>query len=738
MNLSVIWKLQDMMSPVMNRVTASARNAQAVVDRVNAQMSRGFRTAADSVTGLRDKIDTLTKYRDGLRIGIDGREIRQANSELQLLQSRLDRIDRTNARQSGRGAVGGVILGGLKAAALGFGAYQAIGVGQDMLTDGMNMDKADASFRYFTGNANKANKILDELKAYSNKYAMYKRSDLVASASMIATTMGADSVGRITQMVGKLAQGNSENFKGIITRLQQVKGTGYLQGDELMELLNRGVFGLQEEIARFKGITLQQFNKVKEAQGISYNDVESALIRMTSAGGKYDKILDVIAKSSYGKWNTIKNTVQSKATDIGKSTVGALNGSLDWVIQFLQRSAPIGAAFERLAVAFKPLLNGVFKLGVAFGIFQDKGDGVGSTIETIRSIVDRLAWVVNVAGRAVQWVGGMFEKYPWLKYALGFLAINHYVSKINFAEKGTQLMDFASKFISFPFGAIASGFSTISRAMGFLWANPIGLVVLGVMALGAAIYYAWQKSETFRKVTIQTWEGLKFLWNGAVQLVMEAWSKISPVFIAIGDMWTRVMNLIRFYAVFAWSYIVQIFQTITAPIVNAFEKAKPYLSKFWDWLKDKALGTVRVIAAVTTFGLSEVGLGLFKKFKIGFDKGAGVADKFEKGRAATAKGKGGKSGGFLSDFFGGNIPGLAGMAGKAGSGGSGGKTPGVTDTVNGAVSKQVTININSKIADIYNTFNGGDGEEGISKKITDLILLELNRILSTGDRLAIE
>jgi hypothetical protein len=729
-----------MMSPVMNRVSRTARSTQDVVERVNSAMSRGFRTSANSVDGLRQKISDLTKYRDGLRIGVDTTEIRRANQELNLLQSRLDRVDRSNNRQMGGrgGLLGG--MGGIKGLAAGYGLYEAVGVGQDVLNSGMNIDKAEASFTYFTQNADKANRIIEQLKQYSNKYAMYNRGDLLESASMVSSTMGSDSVMKITNMVGKLAQGNSENYKGIITRLQQIKGTGYLQGDELMELLNRGVFGLQEEIAKFKGISLARFEKLKQAQGISYNDVESALLRMTSAGGKYDKILDVISKTTYGKWATIRNTVKSKAADIGKSTMGALSSSLDFVIRFMEKSAPIGAAFSRLGGAFKPLLNGIFKIATSFGLISTKGDGVSKTVDLISNVVNRLAWWLNVAGQGVLWVGNMFEKYPWLKYAVGFVVINNEISKINFAEKASQLAMFASRFISMPFSAIAGGFRTISAAMQLLWANPVGLIALGVLALGAAIYFAWQKSETFRRVTIQTWEGLKAVWGAAVAKFQEVYGKITAFMQMIQGVWNSVTNWIASKASKVWQYLSDKFGWVADSLSRGVDFIKDKFGSMFNWLLQKAKTIAVSVLDALTLGF---GSKILNKFGIGFDNGKKIADSYETARKAQEKldKKGGKKGGFLDSFFGGNIPTITGAVAGLGLGGDGagkGKTPGITDTVNGSISKQVTINLNSKIADINNYFKGEDSGESMAKTISDAVLMELNRILMTGDRLAIE
>ncbi len=740
MNLSVIWRLQDLMTPVMNRVGKSARTAQEVVERVNSRMAAGFRTSAQSVTGLREKIDTLQKYRDGLRIGIDGREIRQANAELQLLQTRLDRVDRTNNRKTGRG--GGMLggMGGLKGLAAGYGLYEAGRAGLGAISDGMDMNQSKIMLEAFVGNSQKANEIMSKLNAYSEKYAVYDRKMLFETASRIASTFGPDSVVGMTQMVGKLALGNKERFKGILGRLEQIKGTGYLQGDELNELMNQGVFGLSEQIQKMKGITAAQFNKLKEAQQIPYQDVIAAMVAMTTAGGKFNDKLDVMMFTARGKWDTILGMIRNRITNLGESTSNGLSKAMGYVIQFFQRSAPIGEALARLGKAFKPLLNGIYRLGVSFGIIKEKGDGVGTAVAIISNIMNRLAYVMSLAGRAVQWVAGMFEEYPWLKYALGFVAISYGIGAIDNKVKILKAAFDAGKLLSIlPFGNIATGFAIIGRAMASLWLNPIGLIVLGVLALGAAIYYAWNNSEDFRRVTIQTWEGLKFLWNSAATLVMEAWAKISPVFTYIAIGWRILTTIIKSSAYFAWAYVTSIFESLTRPIVWAFEKAKTYISDFWEWYKDKALRAVRVVAAIATLGLSEIGIGLFKKFKIGYDKGANVAANFEKDRSAADKGKQGKKGSFLADFFGGNIPGLGDKLEKMGSG-SGvpvGKGSGITDAVNGSVSKQVTININSKIADINNYFNN-ESDQVSGKTITDIILTELNRVLITGDRLALE
>jgi phage-related minor tail protein len=54
-----------------------------------------------------------------------------------------------------------------------------------------------------------------------------------------------------------------------------------------------------------------------------------------------------------------------------------------------------------------------------------------------------------------------------------------------------------------------------------LSANPIGLVITALLALGTAIYIAWQRSETFRSIVMGAWEGIQaaasWAWNNVLK-----------------------------------------------------------------------------------------------------------------------------------------------------------------------------------------------------------------------------
>ncbi len=750
MNLSVIWRLQDLMTPTMRKVNQVASSTQRVVEKANAVMSNAFRNSGLSAKDLQTKLDKIREYRDGLKIGINDREIRRANAAVDILQAKLNKVQNTGAGKAG-GILSGIIPGGMKGLVAGLGAYQAGNTAIKYLGKGMDADVADKMMKNFAGN--KYEEVSSFLKAYNDKYAVYSRTMLTDAAARISQNMGVGNVKSVTDIVGKLAGGNNMRFDGILTRLEQIKGTGYLQGDELNELSNNGVYGVLEQLAKFKNITTEKLMKLKEKGLVRFDDVMQTLARMTSATGAYGSKLDVVMASAKGKWLSIINTIDNKLTDMGNSAANNLSKVLDWIIRFMEKSAPIGRAFDSLGRAFNPLLNGLYRVAASFGLVSSGGDSARGAVELVTKVVNALAWVVNTAAKTVSWLAGVFEQYPWTKYAAGFLGISYALGKIDpllvvgkFARYREDLVKYIDTFKT-GFGVMMSAVNMLRNSFIALNAtNPIGWIIIGVTALAGAIWYAWENCEGFRRVVWQAWEGIKYLWNGAVALVMQAWGSIQPYLSAfiqkireVGMWFWGVFEKIKAVVLVAWTFLRIKFQTITAPLVEAFEKVKDPIYKVFNWIKDTALKFIRVTVGIATLGLSEVGIFAAKKFKIGFDQGAAVADARELARKAQDQlEQAAPKKGFFERFIQGELPGMnmPKMDNLAGAGV--GKAAGITDTVTGAKSNQVTININSKIADINNYFSGEEGDESISKKITDGVLMELNRILNTGHRLALD
>jgi F0F1-type ATP synthase assembly protein I len=109
-------------------------------------------------------------------------------------------------------------------------------------------------------------------------------------------------------------------------------------------------------------------------------------------------------------------------------------------------------------------------------------------------------------------------------------------------------------------------------------ANPIGLVVIAVVAFVAAIVIAWKKSETFRKVVIAAWNAIK----GAAGKVWD-WIKAK-----LAAVWQWITTTIPNKA-----------KALVAKIAAGWEAAKAKTAAGWDRIKSAVSnGISRVVGFV--------------------------------------------------------------------------------------------------------------------------------------------
>jgi len=87
-----------------------------------------------------------------------------------------------------------------------------------------------------------------------------------------------------------------------------------------------------------------------------------------------------------------------------------------------------------------------------------------------------------------------------------------------------------------------------------LTANPIGLVIVGLVALGAALVVAYQKSETFRNVVDTAWRGIAtavtFVWNNILAPVFQLWGKAVGTVMGV---WADLLRLLGHVPGFGWA-----------------------------------------------------------------------------------------------------------------------------------------------------------------------------------------
>lgn len=155
-----------------------------------------------------------------------------------------------------------------------------------------------------------------------------------------------------------------------------------------------------------------------------------------------------------------------------------------------------------------------------------------------------------------------------------------------------------------------------------LTANPIGLVVAALVAIGAGLYLAWTKSETFRRIVLAVWETVKTKvvaaatavrdwvvnawtvitswtstkWNQIRDAIAAAWAavmtKVAQTVKWIKDVLSAAWTVVKSVASTAWSGITTAVSTawalVTKPIVATANLVKSGLTTVWNLIKTGA------------------------------------------------------------------------------------------------------------------------------------------------------
>jgi len=154
-------------------------------------------------------------------------------------------------------------------------------------------------------------------------------------------------------------------------------------------------------------------------------------------------------------------------------------------------------------------------------------------------------------------------------------------------------------------GVLKTGIMAVGRAMMSLFLNPVGLVILGVVALGAGLYLLYKKSETFRNIIAKVGETLSATfapvlisiaygvgyfvgtltkaWQSVKAYTADVWPMVSKVLTSVGKViYTYLVPAIAFvkgYLTFSWGVI----KTVT---VAAWESVKLTIVTVWNMIKN--------------------------------------------------------------------------------------------------------------------------------------------------------
>ena len=229
----------------------------------------------------------------------------------------------------------------------------ALSTGVGIVTKlGMETEKTATAFRVLAGSQETSAKLLGQLNKYADN-TVWNRPDIQEAAkTMMGFGVSTETVFKDLKMLGDVAMGDKNKLQSLALVFGQISSAGKLQGQDLLQLINAGYNPLLD-ISELTGKSVATLKDEMSKGAVSADLVRKAFEKATGPGGKFEGMIENLAKTAPGAFDQLK----------GKATSGLLK--LYEVIQPL-----LIPAFNTMSIVLEKVfgvLSGVMKFLVDYG-----------------------------------------------------------------------------------------------------------------------------------------------------------------------------------------------------------------------------------------------------------------------------------------------------------------------------------------------------------------------------------
>ena len=210
-------------------------------------------------------------------------------------------------------------------------AYAVFQAGKFVIFKAAQLETQTRSLKVLTGSLKTAKGVIKELQAFG-AVTPFTSTELIDTAKRLAA-FGVDTEKLVatTKRLGDVAGATGADLKGIATAYGQIQAKGRLQGEELLQLQERGI-NLQDELQKMYGLTGDEFRKALEKGRFSAEAVELALKNLTDTGGKYADGAIAQSDTLAGRFSTLQDGIGRLAATIGQVLSPAIKAILNQAI----------------------------------------------------------------------------------------------------------------------------------------------------------------------------------------------------------------------------------------------------------------------------------------------------------------------------------------------------------------------------------------------------------------------
>jgi len=272
--------------------------------------------------------------------------VQNMNGDLRRSQREFNGAGNAASQAAGGFSKLGKAIGGIITAAA---AFQAL---KFTIVSTAELETQTRSLKVLTGSLETAQKIVQQLQDIG-AVTPFTSTELIDTAKRLrAFGVETEKLVDTTRRLGDVAGATGADLGGIATAFGQIQAKGRLQGEELLQLQERGI-DLQSELQRMYGLTGEEFRKALEKGRFSAEAVDVALQNLTNTGGKYANGAIAQSDTLAGKFSTLQDGITRTAQAIGQILSPALQtilGQAIGVINSINNALAAGRRIQQFGI----------------------------------------------------------------------------------------------------------------------------------------------------------------------------------------------------------------------------------------------------------------------------------------------------------------------------------------------------------------------------------------------------
>jgi hypothetical protein len=457
----------------------------------------------------------------------------------------------------------------------------------------------------------------------------------------------------------KLSSAGSKMTTGVTLPILAAAGAATKMASDMGESMDftRDVFGRNADAVIAWSDTLLERYGVGQDEALNFANITGNLLQSTGIKGQQS--IDMIGVAM-GRIGDIASQTNRSVADVNRAYQAGLKGNFERLDEFgvvvtaaavQQKALEMGLAdttseldSQDKQLAFHELF--MERSSTAQGNFARTSDSAANKTRVMQEKAEALARtfgakLLPVAIRVLDWATGMINRFSRLSPATQDTIIK--VAALGAALGPT--LKIAAHGIQ-----VVQG---MSRAMIFLAANPVVLVIAAVAALAVGLVVAYKRSETFRNVVntvfrflaritgevikfvLERFRGMLNTWTIVIEGILRGTARFVRIFKPEwADAMEAAANRVRDFRDDANAAIDRIKKTVNFDADTS--RARDAVRNLQEWLKGRHFGPIRIPATVMLSKLAGDGLGVLGDGGGGL---MGVSPNSAVGRAYTALGR---------------------------------------------------------------------------------------------------